>query len=1540
VQAQCSNPVGCGTIQVTVPAPPAWQSTFGNPTVALSAAQIAAGITYVVQADGTIVLNWPNALAGNTLNVEMNWPTQNYNTVPGPQPMTINTTTSAEPGTTATSSTSNVLNASPALTIDKSGPATSTPNGLVTYFVDIANSQTNPTWAQGGLAVQAVTTDLLPPGVTFVSCTASCIYDAGTNTVTWPSKSLPAPYGPYSVTYRLPANAANGDTFTNTATVTGVPLGGGPPVSATDPVTTTVFVGTPVLDADFRKTADQIVLQPGSTLSYKMGLTNTSNVPVSGVITDEIPAGFNALYMRLYDTNFQTFSPATFTVTYDDATTQVFVDPPSSLTIDLPGKVVVSVRADVPELPPGVLIQLEVAGVVTAAAGTTLHNCADSSISFPGQPAVVDTSCADVNVVPHVTYAQVSKSSKQVTPVAVGGTVDWVFSVTDDPYSGNYTPTQPELVDLVPTNLTYVDGSFAAEPTNAAACPLASDFGVSVVPNYRDGRTAVIASTAPSAGGSGSTLPRAVACKYTIATTVNDATPAGVYGGFAGGLPVDPSYRGNVLYLFDARNYMVYAQADWADIDNDGNTTESVQSAAADFSVAQSAALKVVKWVQGDQDAALIGSAEQDPTWFGSSNVGGTVDWQVQLGNSGNSPMNKLVAYDLLPSPSNKGVTGSRYADTGDVNQWVPTMTGPIAHGSEVSVSYSTNPNPCRPEMDSSASLSTIYCGGNYQQNNDWVAEGAVADWSLVRAIRFDFGNALLNGGTYYTYRWTMNVPVTLADGSPVVDGATAWNKIAASGYTDVFSATPTPLLPTEAPWVKDVIHIAAPVSVGDYVFVDVNRDGLQDATDVPVAGVTATLYAADGVTPVTVDLDGNAIVPLVTDAAGHYQFDNLPAGQYVVKFTTLPAGYSPTTSIDAVGVTDDSNGLVATSSVLAPGDADMTLDLGLVSLDLTLSKTLMTSGVVYPGSTVIFTLVPHNNGPVDALPGWSVTEVLPTGLLLVSMSGTGYTCTGVTCTSSSGLAAGANGAIITVTATVEAGILAPLHNVAYISPGPGETTETNPLVVPNTSTDTTSTSTNNDAQADVTVGVVVAVGNVAWLDVNHNGIQDATEVGLAGVTVALMHTDGSPVTDVAGNPVPPVVTDANGRYLFDNLAAGSYQISFTPPAGYLTTTQSASGSTSANDSNPDVVTGVTAPFVIAASATGDTQVAFHKLDGTHYASFYNPTVDAGYFLPVSVGDYVFVDVNRDGAQDATDIPVAGVTATLFEADGITPVTVDAQGNPIVPLVTDAAGRYEFTNLLPGGYVVKFTTIPAGYSPTISTDALGVANDSNGPAATSAVLLSGESDMTLDLGLVSLNLSLTKTLATPSPVKPGAMVVFSLVPHNDGPVDSLAGWSVTEVLPAGLTLVSMVGTGYTCAGLTCTSTTGLAAGADGAPITVTTTVAASTVTSQHNVAFVSPGPGETSETNPLVEPSGTTDTASTSTDNDAQADVAVELAVVSPPAPTTTVAPAVIRVLPVGTSLPVTGSNPTTQVATSLALLAAGFLLLALARRRDRRLVR
>ena len=104
-----------------------------------------------------------------------------------------------------------------------------------------------------------------------------------------------------------------------------------------------------------------------------------------------------------------------------------------------------------------------------------------------------------------------------------------------------------------------------------------------------------------------------------------------------------------------------------------------------------------------------------------------------------------------------------------------------------------------------------------------------------------------------------------------------------------------------------------------------------------------------------------------------------------------------------------------------------------------------------------------------------------------------------------------------------------------------------------------------------VTPPLLVTIGDFVWNDVNANGIQNAGEAGINGVTLTLSGTDGTgqSVTDHA-------TTSGNGAYLFTE-APGTYTVTvdasnFTAGGALAAFTASPTlqGGNTALDSNPN----------------------------------------------------------------------------------------------------------------------------------------------------------------------------------------------------------------------------------------------------------------------------------------------------------------------------------------------------------------------------------
>lgn len=157
---------------------------------------------------------------------------------------------------------------------------------------------------------------------------------------------------------------------------------------------------------------------------------------------------------------------------------------------------------------------------------------------------------------------------------------------------------------------------------------------------------------------------------------------------------------------------------------------------------------------------------------------------------------------------------------------------------------------------------------------------------------------------------------------------------------------------------------------------------------------------------------------------------------------------------------------------------------------------------------------------------------------------------------------------------------------------------------------------------------------------------------------------EGNIVTeDVDGNPVRPQVTDKNGFYIFENLPADrTYTVEVDREAferDFL-------------DLVPTIADAGERPI---SSSTWFTDFVLLTEDGQH-----DPTLDFGFFRKhVSVGDYVWLDENKDGLQDDGEPGIPGVVLVITDEEG-NPVT-DVFGNPVGPTTTDENGRYTFDNL-------------------------------------------------------------------------------------------------------------------------------------------------------------------------------------------------------------------------------------------------------------------
>jgi choice-of-anchor A domain-containing protein/uncharacterized repeat protein (TIGR01451 family) len=295
------------------------------------------------------------------------------------------------------------------------------------------------------------------------------------------------------------------------------------------------------------------------------------------------------------------------------------------------------------------------------------------------------------------------------------------------------------------------------------------------------------------------------------------------------------------------------------------------------------------------------------------------------------------------------------------------------------------------------------------------------------------------------------------------------------------------------------------------------------------------------------------------------------------------------------------------------------------------------------------------------------------------------------------------------------------------------------------------------DAGMYTTPPALGSIGDFVWNDANHNGIQDAGEAGISNVTVNLYTS--------AGVLVSSTTTNSSGKYLFSNLAAGSYYIQFVVPSGY-TVSPALQGSDTTIDSNPN--------------SSGKT--------GTIYltAGQNNLTIDAGmYTTPPalgSIGDFVWNDANHNGIQDAGEAGISNVTVNLYTSAGVLVSTT----------TTDANGKYLFSNLAAGSYYIQFI-VPSGYTVSPALQGADTTIDSNPNAAgkTGTIYLTaGQNNSTIDAGMYLLPVNVTADLKiekSASKVNPicGDNFSYTIIVTNLGP-NSASNVVANDVLPAGI----------------------------------------------------------------------------------------------------------------------------------------------------------
>ena len=536
------------------------------------------------------------------------------------------------------------------------------------------------------------------------------------------------------------------------------------------------------------------------------------------------------------------------------------------------------------------------------------------------------------------------------------------------------------------------------------------------------------------------------------------------------------------------------------------------------------------------------------------------------------------------------------------------------------------------------------------------------------------------------------------------------------------------------------------------------------------------------------------------------------------------------------------------------------------ISADLRVSKT---ASNLTPGNTVSFTVTVTNDGPSRAT-DVRVLDLLPAGLTLVSASASQGLYSAAAVVGPPAYPAGTwrvgtlnNGVVATL--TINAGVTGPtpIINYAQVSyvdqydpdSTPGSTT---PFGATEDDQASVTITPSPDLRTVKTATSSFAVGTNATYSITVNNTLGSLTTGTNAYTVTDVLQAGLTFVSAAGTGW---TCAANAPAAGDNVVGGSRMVC-TSTAAML-----------AGASNADPITLTVLPAAAAAPSVSNTAT----VSGGGEPASNNANNSSTISTPVcSAGGCPDLRVNKTSAATFTVGTAASYTLSVSNIGGLTTGTnnyVISDTLPVGLTLTTAIGGAGWTigagwtctvGAAGGNQVTcnSSTSIAAGGTSSTIVFPVTVANNAAPSVANTASVtgggepaaVTGNNSTTLTTPVTAFDLTVAKTKTVVGNFVLGvSTATYTLTASNIGGVATTGTITVTDTLPAGLTLTTAsggtgwtIGTDWTCTGaaagtvVSCTRTVAIAASTSNVAVVIfPVTVAAAAAPSVTNVASIS-----------------------------------------------------------------------------------------------------